>query len=46
MLGMISGDLYIEPGYDGEFGVVSLDKKPPKPKKPKKPKARKDGMLF
>ncbi len=46
---MRTGDLYIEPGYDGEFGVVSLDKKPPKPKKskkPKKPEARKDGMLF
>ncbi len=43
---MRSGDLYIEPGYDGEFGVVSLDKKPPKPRKIKKTKAKKDGMLF
>ncbi len=47
---MRTGDLYIEPGYDGEFGVIRLDKKPPKPRKPKKPvakpKAKKDGMLF
>ena len=43
---MRSGDLYIEPGYDGEFGVVSLDKKPRKPRKTKKSKTKKDGMLF
>ena len=42
---MRSGDLYIEPGYDGEFGVVSLDKKK-KPRKIKKPKPKKDDMLF
>ena len=40
---MRTGNLYIKPGYDGEFGVVSLDKKP---KRPKKPKAKKKGMLF
>lgn len=52
---MRSGDIYIEPGYDGEFGVISLDKKPPKPKKPNKPHTpitnkapakKKDEMLF
>ncbi|MCK4911217.1 MAG: DNA helicase UvrD [Thermodesulfovibrionales bacterium] len=43
---MRSGDLYIEPGYDGEFGVISLDKKPPKPRKIKKVKTNKDDMLF
>lgn len=37
---MRTGDLYIEPGYDGEFGVIRLDKKPPKPRKPKKPVAK------
>jgi len=40
---MRTGDLYIEPGYDGEFGVVSLDKKP---RKPRKLKPKKDDMLF
>ncbi|KKL14181.1 hypothetical protein LCGC14_2518320, partial [marine sediment metagenome] len=40
---MRTGDLYIEPGYDGEFGVVSLKEKPRKPKKINKTKAKRKG---
>ena len=48
---MRQGDVYVEPGYDGEFGVVRVFKKNPVDKKtsrkpPGRPAKRPKGKLF